>query len=329
MAPISGRRKVSVQYRKLADPVGAFASTTLQKALMGAMESFAGAAKIGENVLVRTLASDKTYGSLVLNNYQPDEKFFFGEIVRFEPGADLPLLQTKGHDQFYNLAQAKAPEGHEALRGVLYFMAIGNHVTLVESDFATGRAEGYLTWLLTECSSAVSMGAQIILEAELGAETSNSQLSQIDKVVIKPVPMMPQPTQLPELTENEVQSTSTRGVDEGRTFAVLRAAGLDETDLQKIVADQTSIEVTLQIKFKDRRRTKSLVMENAKRLLRNVPEDDMVLTGSGGRQKGGRIIKLSYPANVEVVGALLVSKDVARALYEGFSYFLANGHIEE
>ena len=42
---------------------------------------------------------------------------FFMELVRFEPGADLTLLEMTEGAASYNLKQAKAPDGHEPFKG--------------------------------------------------------------------------------------------------------------------------------------------------------------------------------------------------------------------
>jgi hypothetical protein len=36
----------------------------------------------------------------------------------------------------------------------------------------------------------------------------------------------------------------------------------------------------------------------------------------------------AYPANVELIGSLLNTKDVARAMREGYNYFVSNGYID-
>jgi hypothetical protein len=168
------------------------------------------------------------------------------------------------------------------------------------------------------------------LLAELTAAGGAMQLSKVDEVVFKPKPFQPQgkdfqgEDQMVPTTE-----TATRGVAETNALEVLKAAGMDEADIQKFASDDTQIEVTLQIRFKgQRRRRQSLTIEDTNRLLRNIPDDELTLKGPGGRQKDGKIEKLAYPANVETTGSLLVTADVARALYEGYKSFVSNGYIE-
>jgi hypothetical protein len=239
------------------------------------------------------------------------------------------LLEIGSQLKAYNLTQAKAPEGHEPIRGVLYFMAIGNHVMVLESDLATGRAETYLSWLLSELTPTVPKGTHIILVAELSAQGGATQLSQVEEVVFRPRPVSAADPDFGAHVAPVTVGSTSRDVAETNTFEVLRAAGLDDTDLQNLVQSETKIEVVLQIKFKGQRKRRPLGIEDANRLLRNVPEDQVTLIGPGGRQKAGRILKLSYPANVERSGTLFVTNDVARALYEGYKYFVSNGYIDQ
>jgi hypothetical protein len=321
------RKKVRVQYRKFEDLVGALQGASLQDAIGAALKATSPTGDaVGESVKARLYDADPSYGTIVLNSVEEKQSFIFGEIVRFEPGADLPLLQLGENIKEYNLTQAKAPDGHEPIRGVSYFMALGNHVMLLEGDLSAGRAEGYLSWLLTKASGAFD-NVHVILAAELNAAAAAQQLSHVDQIIVKPHPVqrrdVPEEGQLVPVSE-----TTSRDVSETNTLEVLRAAGMDDTDIQRLVQDDNTIEVILQIRFKGGRRKRPLGIEDANRLLRNVPDDELTLSGPGGRQKAGKIVKLSYPANVEVMGSLLKRPDVARALHEAFKYFTGNGYID-
>ncbi len=323
------RKKVTVQYRKLDDVARAFNGQTLQQVLSACMKKPHGAGQMGDDPSQRHY-NDVGYGTLVLNFLDDRPDYFFGELVRFEPGADLPLLQMASGVKAYNLTQAKAPLGHEPLRGTLYFMAVGSHVVLVESDVSSARAERYLSWLLSDLTSTLAKGTHVILLAELTTNGGAMQLSNVEEVVFKPKSFQPQTQEAFGVDETiPTLETETRGVAETNALEVLKAAGMDEADIQKFAANDTQIEVTLQIRFKGQsRRRRSLTIEDTNRLLRNIPDDELTLKGPGGRQKNGKIEKLSYPANVETIGTLLKTEDVARALYEGYKSFVSNGYIE-
>ncbi|MCZ8079099.1 MAG: hypothetical protein O9289_06065 [Rhodobacteraceae bacterium] len=325
------RKRVNVQYRKLDDITGGFGGTSLQDALTKCMQTMKAGQAIGANPVVRVLQLPD-YGNLVLNLYHAPSSHFFGEIVRYEPGADLPLLQVSSGVSAYNLTQAKAPPGHEPLRGVLYFLAVKNHVALVEADLSPARAETYLTWLLKNQAGVVANDTHVVLLAELKSATGQLQLKEVEEVVFRPNPIVSTKQTAAPLQGGDgalqVASTS-KDVAATNTWEVLKAAGMDDTDLTRLAEDNTKIEVTLQIRFMGGKRKKHPIsIADTNRLLRNIPEDELVLKGPTGRQKSGSIEKLTYPANVALKGSLLDPKDMARALLEGYNSFVANGYID-
>lgn len=328
---IGARKKVTVQYRKLDDKSVGFGTRTFQEMVAACLKQTYGTVVIGDDPKARQF-NDDGYGTIALNWFEEKTGYFFGELVRFEPGADLALLQISSGGHAYNLTQAKAPDGHEPLRGVLYFMAIRNHVVLIESDMSAARAERYFTWLLSDRTTNIAKGSHVILLAELNKSGGAMQLTNVEQVIFRPKslsgPSDFDENSLSDKSTTSVVSTTRRGVSETSAFEVLRAAGMDDTDLQRFVSKDTQLEVTIQIKFKDQRYRKPVSIDDTNRLLRNIPDDELTLVGPGGRQKNGKIEKLAYPANVETVGSLLVSKDVARALYEGYTSFLNNGYID-
>lgn len=331
MAP-GKRRPVTVQYRRLDVGQPVFGSATLQQALAACMQKPAEDGSVGENPVARQYP-DAAFGTMLLNDFHSEERYYFGELVRFQPGEQLPLLklvELESGAKAYNLTQAKAPDGHEPIKGILYFMVIGNHFLVAENDLTTARAERYLTWLLSERTTMMARGSHVILIP--GTDSASlARLGEVSEVVFRPQPIRPLEVQ-GDLVEQDrtVTATGTRmqEVEKSNTFEVLRAAGFDETDIHRLANESTSLEVTVQVRFKKERRAAALSSDDTNRLLRNLPEDEIVLKGPAGRQREGRIERLTYKANVIVQGSLLDPTDVARALYEGYQYFTTNEYID-
>lgn len=317
------RKRVNVQYRKLDDLTNGFGGQTLEQALRTAMKNVGpGGVVVGTDSQARSWNGNPDYGTMVLSHFDVSGKGFIGEIVRFEPGSPVPLVNTTAGTPFFNLTQAAPPQDHEAMRGIMYVLIINDHVMIVESDINTARLETYLSWFLTDATNAVTGGTHVILAAELSA-LSGAQLSKVETIVFQPPPVTKDVARA-----SGAPTATTRDVEEGNTLKVLKAAGMDETDIQALAGQDTDIEVRLWIKFKDDWRKKQVGAEDASRLLRNLPEDQLTLYGPGGRQKENKIVKLTYPANIEVVGAHMVPKDVARALYEAYEHFQTNGYLD-
>ena len=328
MAP-SPRKKVTIQYRKLDDSFPAFMGKKLQSLLSDSLKQEVDGQALAENPAKRTYPDDG-YGTLVLNYFVDKPDYFFGEIVRFEPGANLPLLDVADGAQAYNLKQMKPLDGHEPIRGVLYFMALRNHLVLIEADVSSSRAERYLSWLISEKAKLIEQGSQIILLAELTNSGAPLQLEHVEEIVFKPRPFSPEDEAQKNGDDISRDTGKTQhGVTGTNVLEVMKAAGMDEVDIRNIVSKKTQIQVTLQILFRGERRSRSpLSTEDTNRLLRNMPDYELTLKGPGGRQRNGRIEKLSYSANIETVGSLLSPQDVARALYEAYNSFLKNGYVD-
>lgn len=323
----NGKKQVSIQYRQLTDETGGFAGHTLQSALGRAMTTHGSDGVVGDRPERRTLG-DLDFGTILLNYFHTAEEFFFGELVRFEPGAQLPLLRMAVNGNSYNLLSGRVPDGHEPVRGILYFMAFGNHVAVLERDLGASRLERYLRWLLGQQAGIISRSSGVVLEAELSVQDGSAQLPSVDEVVLHPPALTGAKLQQANATPVDgILTTDTKDVSTLRIFEVLAAAGIDPADVQQLVENEVDLEVSLQIKFKRQRSKKSVTMDRAGRLFRNVDPADLTLYSQGARQREGRLIKLTRTADVLTDGTLLDTKDVMRALSEAFAWFVSEGYV--
>ncbi len=322
-----GKKQVSIQYRRLDDEQGAFGDHTLQSALTAAMHESHEGGTIGGRPERRSIP-DAEYGTLLLNDYHPSESFFFGEVVRFEPGAQLPLLRLAVNGNSYNLLSGKVPDGHEPVRGILYFAAFGNHVALFENDIAAGRLERYLRWLLSRACNMIPRSAGVVLEANLKVEEGVAQLPNFNEVVLHPPALTAsQMAQGALLASSEQPAHETHDIGKMRIFDVLAAAGIDSADVNKLIEEKIDLEVSLRIKFKSQRFKHPVAMERASRLFRNVDPNDLTLHAPGATQHAGRLIKLTRTALVKTDGTLFDTKDVMRALADAHHFFTGGGYV--
>ncbi|WP_139281387.1 hypothetical protein [Muricoccus roseus] len=237
----------------------------------------------------RSQGEDPTYGTVLLNELVEAEDYFFGELVRFEQGAQLTMLSMTGGGRSYNLVQARAPDGHEPLKGTLYFMVFGNHVTLLQNDIGAGRLEKYLRWLLTVAAPIVTPSANIVLAAEIEVVDGTSTLPLIEKIAISPTPLRSADFDQAVIATGTdgPRGVSRQSVSAQRTLSVLQAAGVDDADIHRFLEQKTEIRVTVEIDFKDGRKNKPIGMETIGRVFRNIDPDDLVLRGPKGAQIKG------------------------------------------
>jgi hypothetical protein len=325
----SDRKRVQVQYRRLDDPEGYFGNRTLQTALEQALGSARNGGVIRDHAEGRAQDEDPTYGTLVLNKIDETETHFFGESVRFEKGAQLPLLSMAGHGSIYNLVQADAPRDHEPLKGVLYFIVLGNHVLFIAGEIASSRLEKYLRWLLSVAAEVITPSAGVVLAAEIEFLEHQTPAPLIERVAYTPPPFRPA-----EFDQSGIELGARTGkerqeIASQRTLQVLRAAGTDEADIQRLMSEKTDVELTLEISFKTGRKNKAIDLGTVGRMFRNIEPEELTFKGPRGTHIHGNLVKLSYPTEVLTVGTLLEWRDAARKLHEAYSHFITSGHLQE
>lgn len=264
----------------------------------------------------------------MINQFDTKNNFYFGELVRFEPGAQLPLLGMMPNGNSYNLVQGLAPDGHEAVKGTLYFMVFGNHLTVLQGDILTSRLERYLKWLLAE-TGLISAATGMVLAAEIELSDGTARLAEVDEITFRPHGL-----KASEIFQDTFENTSHQlthrehGVEGMRTTEVLLAAGMDQADVNQLIEDKTDLEVTLQIKFKQGKNKKSVSLEKVGRIFRNVDPDDLTFFGPGGKQKHNQLVKLSFNDEILTNGSLFLTKDVRRSLFAAYRFFVQRGHID-
>lgn len=322
----SNRKPVSVQYKHYSETKDALGGSSLTDAILRAINTERPEGKLAEHPRHRHYLADHSFGTIVLNYIDVIENAFFGELVRFEAGAQLSLLKVDHvNGNSYNLLQQHAPDGHEAVKGILYFLTLKNHVFVIEQDLSTRRLEQYLTWALSKATNSFPTVASfgVPLEAKLQLDGRPMRLANVTDAAIKPAPITKNHLQQPSIPEEEEVSVSRLDV-----LRVLVAAGMDSTDIMSLVDQNTDIEVSIHIKFKQSRLKTLVAADKAERLFRNIDTDWLTLTGPGGQEKDGKLTRLAHPTEVKKIGSLLDPTDVARALFEAYDTFVANRFIK-
>jgi hypothetical protein len=185
--------------------------------------------------------------------------------------------------------------------------------------------EKYFTWLLRDQCKICKAGSHVILSAEVKLESGDdSTLHEVQAIEIS-APVLSEDTAPRVVEVEQSRHERVRSLD---ALEVLRAAHMSEDDIQRLLDDSTSLEVLLQIRFKSKRLRKPIAAASANRLLRNLSEDDVTLIGPAGKQKAGRLVRLTHLAQVLKIGTLIDPRDAARALNEAYSYFVSNGYID-
>ncbi len=161
-------RSVTIQYRRI-DPLGVVFDTSnfnqqIATALQWEIE--------GVSLTSRAKLREMPVGAItmrLLNKHDIGDQFVFGELVRYEPGALIPLIVRGDEAAQLDLAQAEAEAGHDLVQGLVYFMVCGRHMALIERGMRGRQLEEYLTWLL-QLAEIIGPGSRPKLQSRLVVE---------------------------------------------------------------------------------------------------------------------------------------------------------------
>lgn len=335
------RQSVTIHYRRLVDEDGILGGRSLEDFINDAMQHTADGGPLRDDWSRRTRqlppdASDTHF----INLYSDGDGHFFADLSHYTRGHMQALLERADRVPMLNVAQMPAPEGREYLHSVMYWLAIGNHVLVLQSrSVGTKQLEEYLNWLLRERCSLMASTSSIVLESIFDADEVGGDIDDISEIIIGGSPLAEPPGYAPperpaggeRTREEEVEEY--RGLEKRRAWAtrmkdVLRAVMNSEADVDELldsVPEGADLDVTVQIGYKLKKRT--VTREPMQRALRNLPDGDIRAVGKQGRQTG-RDIRLSYSARIQKNGSLLEPADVERGLREAYDNFVSNGKIQ-
>lgn len=318
------RRSAKVQYRYVSDASLFGADQTLAATLSRAWETKLNGAAVSDLPHKREWQVSN-HESLTLTWASGNKTEFFGELVATEPGGLVPLLSKAAPSSSYlELRQMKVPEEHEPCHGVLYFLAKGNHVLIIEKNCSARSMERYITWFCREFLEYADP-FNIILEPKVEINPDSGAMSDIKEIEFRPAPIVPD---LPiERTARDEISRHAKG---NQALNVIKSMGFQDSDFDKIMEEYDGsgqIEVFIKIQMKHRNKKMSLDKISLDNVGRNFDEDEIILSGRSGTRIGS-IVRLNHPVNILMNGSLMVPEDAHRALREAYAYFVANGLIE-
>jgi hypothetical protein len=327
------RQSVTIHYRRLEDATGAFGKHTLESAIRNAMNRQRNGEKISARWQHRAyLIPPGAEDTLLMNLHHDGGDHFFGDLTQYTKGYMQALLEQAPNKSMLTVEQEPPPKGKEYVHSMMYWLAVGSHVLMVQSkSLGSKQLEEYLTWFLKDQTKVISTTGQIILQAKFDAKQVGGDLDDIREIVIGGT--VPAGPVLSSSTETVTDIDKYKEIKKHRPFAertrdVLLAIFNNEADVQKLidsVPKEAHLEVDVHIGYRARKRHISRApMQEA---LRNLPDGEITAIGRDGKMTD-KDIRLSHPASIIKVGTLLDSQDVIRALREAHSYFVSNGKIE-
>jgi hypothetical protein len=231
--------------------------------------------------------------------------------------------------------QRPPPAGREYIHSMMFWMAIGNHVLIIQSrSLSTKHLEDYLTWLLCQRTQQMHDHGHVLLAAKFDSDEVGGDLDDVREIVVggtgavqAAMAPLPQERGQEREVDRHVEVGARRSWGE-RAVSVLRAIMNNEADVQNLLQDipqGADLDVSVHIGYKTRKRR--LARAPMQQALRNLPEGEITAIGKSGRMTGNDI-RLSFPVRVLCNGSLLEPDDARAKLRDAYDYFVANGKIE-
>ncbi len=334
--PKPPRQPVTIHYRRLEDVTGAFGKQTLEQAIRKAMSQPVAGGKLSEHWKRRAwVIPPSSEDTMLMNLHHDGGAFYFGDLTHYTKGYLQTLLTEADDTPSLTVSQQPPPKGKEYVHSMMYWLAIKNHLLMIQSRSLSSKdLEDYFTWLLKDRTAAITATGQVILQAKFDAEEVGGDLKDISEIIVggqtsrTALTALDAPEPPPGFREvDQYKEIATRKPWQERALEVLKAVMNNEADVRKLlesVPDGANLEVAVHIGYKAKRTVSRAPMQQA---LRNLPEGEITARGPGGRMTGNDI-RLSHRASVLKHGSLLDPKDVIRALREAHQYFVDNGKIE-
>lgn len=342
-------KRCKIHYRRLRRDNGQFPDETLSATIARSLNSPKGATKIGDSVRNRITNVPRVDGyQRVLNNFHVGQDYVFGDICLFSPGQMQALLQLTADPEHatleevmkaWEIAESKAPEGHEYLHGIAYWMAIGDHFYKIQHvALQTKASEEYLTWLLRDQSKVIGMEHYIELQAEFDRAQVGGDLGDVKSIEIGG--LVPETIKSDEIidvpkdviTHGSLGEKVAAGWNKAKNVIVEL---LGEVEADKLLAQMpadAALEVTVNIGYRAKKRKfEKEFMKNIASGLRNVPDGEIRIRGVDGEIKGDDA-RLSADMSIRKVSDqsnLLDIPHVIEQILEVHRRFLHDGKIVE
>jgi hypothetical protein len=236
----------------------------------------------------------------------------------------------------YDLNETEAPEGSQFIRGLAYWIAIGNHILFVKTHSMTpDLIQLYLDWLLKNRGSVLDPHASFSLNAEFDNTATAEDIGEIRNLRIAGK-SAPQIINFENKFERREVSTTRRIADK---FAEMQQAvpivealfGKSRSDsLVESLGPEEYLAVEASVKVRGRRteesRKKFQAIAND---LADESDAKVQIEGKDGRiVDGDAILRTRMPFHLPYEGSNLLEFDnVADQLQEVYARFVKDGKI--
>ncbi|MBY5831888.1 hypothetical protein HFN47_22435 [Rhizobium leguminosarum] len=295
----------------------------------------------------RIHSTDEGRQQIILNRVADLSSAVFGEMCLVETQGIQPLLQQVPSNvtlsnltiaEIFSLEERQAPEGSKFVRGMAYWLAIGDHFFFVKTQSMAPRyLRNYFDWLLKGKPEGLPADMEFELQAEFDKTKLSGDIGEIRSLRVKggSAPQF----EVKPVFEDESKEISTtkkiadRFVQFSQAVPVIEAL-FGKAKAQSLVdslGPQEYLAVDASVKVRGRRTVESKhKMKELTNELADITDGSVQVEGKGGRiSDGDAILRTTMPFLLEQDGASLLNFDnVADQLQLVYSRFVQDGMIE-
>lgn len=302
---MSDTRRATVHYRRLVREHAAISDgMTLSRAIRDALDRRHPSGGIYRTNWIHRLtpSPDDAEQRRLINQVHTDTESAFGNLCAFTPGDLQPLIDANAQPgDSANLAESMAPGDNEYVKGIAYWLAIGDHCYVVQTSAVRAKAlEEYLTWFLRDATQTIGPEGSVMLQGAFEAASSGGDLDDIQSIEVGG--LVPQTVRDPETaatsttqTGKEVEERTTLGAKRAsfgrarRILDILFGSAEVETILETM-PDEASLDVMVNVGYRaTRRRVDRATMNQLATRLRNIDDGEVKVRARNGKLHGNQV----------------------------------------
>ncbi|HWJ74670.1 MAG TPA: hypothetical protein VNX29_16025 [Kaistia sp.] len=236
----------------------------------------------------------------------------------------------------YDLGEREAPTGSQFIRGLAYWLAIGDHVFFVKTHSMTPElVRLYIDWLLKTRGAVVDPETTIIFNAEIDKAKAAGDIGEIRSLRVsgKAAPQMVVSVPAEEREVSTSRRIADKFVQMQKAVPVVEALfGKAKTEsLVESLGPKEYLAVDASVKVRGSRTAESRAkMQGLANDLADASDAKVQIEGADGRiVDGDAILRTRMPFHQPHEGSNLLEFDnVADQLQEVYSRFVKDGKIE-
>lgn len=303
-----GGKRCKIHYRRLRRRNGQFPEQSLSDRIRAALDTSIDSKLVRDSVNMRIADVPRNEGyQRFVNNFHETQDYVFGNVCLFSPGQMQALLQLSADEEHptldevmraWTIAESQAPDGHEYLHAISYWMAFGDHFYQIQHVALQAKAmEEYLTWLLRDQTKVIGAGQSVELQMEFDRDQVGDNLGDVKSVEIgglvpetihRPEPQATSDGRVVEYEAHERLADQLAAKWGKAKQIVLEVLGEAEADkLLASMPPDAALEVTVNIGYRaTKRKFSKEFMGNLASGLRNAPDGELRVRGRDGEIKG-------------------------------------------